>query len=145
MSRSRTNPRFNLDVLPDALAESQIAYRRLAALGGLRGRRKDGVPSPNTFWENASFRNYADYASTEPFRAGLAELMALGENHVCAVMCAEAVWWRCHRRIVADYLIAAGAAVFHILGPGKMSPATITASARQGEAGQLIYSEIGGP
>ncbi len=141
--RSRTNPQFNLDVLPDALAERQIGYRHIAALGGLRGRRKSDDPSPNTFWENASFRNYADYALTEPFRAGLADLTALGEDHVCAVMCAEAVWWRCHRRIVADYLIAAGRAVFHIMGPGKIAPATMTVAAHQGEAGQLIYSETG--
>ncbi|MGI8840445.1 MAG: DUF488 domain-containing protein, partial [Caulobacteraceae bacterium] len=137
--RSRTNPQFNLDALPDALAERQIAYRHIAALGGMRGRGKGGDPSPNTFWDNASFRNYADYALTEPFRAGLADLIALSERHVCAVMCAEAVWWRCHRRIVADYLMAAGRAVFHILGPGKIAPATMTAAARPAGGGWLIY------
>ena len=137
--RSRTNPQFNLDVLPGALAERQIAYQHIAALGGLRGRRKDGDPSPNAFWENASFRNYADYADTDPFRAGLADLIALGEIHVCAVMCAEAVWWRCHRRIIADYLIAAGAVVFHIMGPGKITPATMTPAARRAGGERLIY------
>ncbi len=141
--RSRTNPQFNLDALPGALAERQIAYRHIAALGGLRGRPKGAAASPNTFWENASFRNYADYADTAPFRAGLAELVALGEDRLCAVMCAESVWWRCHRRIIADYLIAAGAAVFHILGPGKISAATMTAAARQTTDGRLIYAQAG--
>ncbi|MEO8926416.1 MAG: DUF488 domain-containing protein [Caulobacteraceae bacterium] len=137
--RSRTNPQFNFDTLPGGLAERQIAYRHIAALGGLRSRRKDAGPSPNGFWENASFRNYADYALTEPFRDGLAELMALGDSHVCAVMCAEAVWWRCHRRIIADYLIAAGARVFHIMGPGKITPATLTPAARDAGGGRLTY------
>ncbi|MDQ2860673.1 MAG: DUF488 domain-containing protein [Pseudomonadota bacterium] len=140
MPRSRTNPQFNFDALPGALAERQIAWRHIAALGGLRRRRKDGEPSPNTFWENASFRNYADYADTEPFREGLAELIALGASQVCAVMCAEAVWWRCHRRIIADYLIAAGKSVFHIMGPGKIVPATLTPAARPDGAGRLIYA-----
>ena len=73
-------------------------------------------PSPNGFWENASFRNYADYAMGAEFRAGLSELRSLADRHSCALMCAEAVWWRCHRRIIADYLIAAGEPVVHILG-----------------------------
>ena len=138
--RSRTNPQFNFDALPGALAERRIAWRQIAALGGLRPKRKDGEPSPNTFWENASFRNYADYADTEPFREGLAELIALGDSHVCAIMCAEAVWWRCHRRIIADYLIAAGEAVFHIMGPGKIVPAVLTPAAHPDGAGRLIYA-----
>jgi uncharacterized protein (DUF488 family) len=136
--RSRTNPQFNLDVLPGALAARRIAYRHIAALGGLRSRRKDAAPSANTFWENASFRNYADYAETEPFREGMAELLHLGGPHVCAIMCAEAVWWRCHRRVIADYLIAGGATVFHIMGPGKITPATLTTAARVA-GGELIY------
>jgi uncharacterized protein (DUF488 family) len=138
--RSRTNPQFNMDVLPGALAARGIGYRHIAALGGLRSRRKDAGPSPNTFWENASFRNYADYAETEPFREGLAELIKLGAADVCAIMCAEAVWWRCHRRIIADYLIAGGSPVFHIMGLGKTAPTTLTPSAREGGVGQLIYA-----
>jgi uncharacterized protein (DUF488 family) len=137
--RSRANPQFNLDVFPGALAARRIAYRHIAALGGLRSRRKDAAPSPNAFWENASFRNYADYAETEPFRQDLAELLDLGRTQVCAIMCAEAVWWRCHRRIIADYLISGGALVFHIMGPGKITPATLTPAARAGGGGQLIY------
>ena len=137
--RSRTNPQFNLDAFPQALAARAIAYRHFAALGGLRSRARDAPPSPNPFWKNASFRNYADYADTEPFRDGLDELIGFGESRVCAVMCAEAVWWRCHRRIIADYLIAAGAAVFHIMGPGKITPAALTPAAREAGGGRLIY------
>jgi uncharacterized protein (DUF488 family) len=137
--RSRTNPQFNADALPEALAEYDILYRPSPPLGGLRGRRRGVEVSPNLFWENTSFRNYADYALTLPFRAGLAELVELGTSRRCAVMCAEAVWWRCHRRIIADYLLADGMAVFHIMGPGKIDPATPTPSAREGGDGGLVY------
>jgi len=118
--RSRTNPQFNTDVLPQALAEAGIAYRHIRALGGLRHKPKDAPPSPNTLWRSDPFRNYADYALTEPFRAGLAELRGLTEQHVCAIMCAEAVWWRCHRRIVADYLLAGEVPVAHIMPAGMI-------------------------
>jgi uncharacterized protein (DUF488 family) len=137
--RSRTNPQFNLDTLPVSLAESGIDYRHLARLGGLRGRRKDGPPSPNSFWENASFRNYADYTATEAFRAGLAELRELGETSSCAIMCAEAVWWRCHRRLIADYLLADGEEVLHIMGAGKLEPAKLNPAAVRRPEGTLIY------
>jgi uncharacterized protein (DUF488 family) len=138
--RSRTNPQFNSDVLPDALAARAISYDHLAQLGGLRGKRKDRAESPNDFWENASFRNYADYAGTEPFREGLADLRALGHERPTAIMCAEAVWWRCHRRIIADYLLAAGEEVFHIMGPRKIEPARLTPAARHMPDGSLLYS-----
>src|SRR5690606_23770756 len=111
--RSRTNPQFNRDVLGAALAACQIGYAHSAALGGLRGRQQAAGPSPNGMWENASFRNYADYALTAPLREGLADLRDLGARQRTAIMCAEAVWWRCHRRIIADYLLAAGETVFH--------------------------------
>ena len=135
--RSRTNPQFNRDSLPESLAEHGIGYEHMAELGGLRGRARGG-PSPNTFWENQSFRNYADYARTEAFRAGLGRLRALGRERPCAIMCAEAVWWRCHRRIIADYLLDAGEAVFHILGPGQAEPAKLTPAARH-EGSALVY------
>jgi len=137
--RSRTNPQFNTDVLPDALAARDISYRHLAELGGLRGKRKDRAESPNNFWENSSFRNYADYAGTEAFREGLKNLRALGHKQTTAIMCAEAVWWRCHRRIIADYLLAAGEEVFHIMGPGKVEPARLTPAAQVQPDGSLIY------
>ncbi|GGF49229.1 hypothetical protein GCM10011611_64540 [Aliidongia dinghuensis] len=137
--RSRTNPQFNADTLPDRLAQSGIGYRHLPRLGGLRGHRKGATPSPNGFWENASFRNYADYAMTEEFHAGLEELRSLHREHVCAIMCAEAVWWRCHRRIIADYLLSAGEPVLHILGPHHTAPASLTPGARQQADGTLVY------
>jgi uncharacterized protein (DUF488 family) len=137
--RSRTNPQFNADALPAPLGMAGIEYRHLPALGGLRGRRADETPSPNTLWRNDAFRNYADYATTEAFRAGLGELKALAFDHCCAIMCAEAVWWRCHRRIIADYLLAQGIGVAHIMGPGKIDPATPTTGARALADGKILY------
>jgi uncharacterized protein (DUF488 family) len=137
--RSRTNPQYNGDVLPETLSAFQIDYTHIAALGGLRGHARDIAGSVNAFWENKSFHNYADYAMTDAFRAGLAELRELGHAQRCAVMCAEAVWWRCHRRIIADYLIAAGETVFHILRAGHIEPAQRTGAARPGPRETLIY------
>jgi uncharacterized protein (DUF488 family) len=137
--RSRTNPQYNLETLPKSLSEFQIAYEHMAELGGLRPRAHDIVPSVNGFWENQSFHNYADYAMGAGFQSGLARLRELGSVQRCAVMCAEAVWWRCHRRIIADYLLIAGEQVFHILGPGKIVPARLTNVARSHPDGALIY------
>jgi hypothetical protein len=118
--RSRTTPQFNGDTLPDSLTAAAIGYRHLAALGGRRQHRKGAPASPNTYWRVAAFRNYADYAETDEFRAGLAQLRVLATGDRCAVMCAEAVWWRCHRRIITDYLLVGGAPVEHIMGrPGR--------------------------
>jgi len=136
--RSRTNPQFNAESLPGRLAVDGILYHHLPKLGGLRGHRKD-APSPNGFWENASFRNYADYALTAPFRDGLNELRALAAQHACAIMCAEVLWWRCHRRIITDYLLAAGEPVAHILGPHHIEPATMTRGARPQADGTVLY------
>ena len=88
-----------------------------------------------------AFRNYADYAETDEFRAGLAALRTLARERSCAIMCAEAVWWRCHRRIIADYLLAEGVPVQHIMGVGKVTEATITAGAIVGADGTLRYPE----
>jgi len=137
--RSRTNPQFNADALPDALAGAGIKYRLLAALGGLRHRKKGATPSPNTLWRVAAFRNYADYAATDAFRIGLDELRALARDNCCAIMCAEAVWWRCHRRIIADYLLANGVHVAHIMGQNKVDAATLTPGARLLPNGTLVY------
>lgn len=139
MPRSRTNPQYNQDVFGDTLADFQIGYEHIAALGGLRGRQRTSTESPNTFWENQSFRNYADYALSPAFRAGLKRLRELGASRRTAYMCAEAVWWRCHRRIITDYLLAAGEQVFHILGPGHIDVATMTPTARGDGHGGLIY------
>jgi len=138
--RSRANPQFNADTLPRELAKFGIGYERIPELGGLRKRPKSEGPSPNTFWENESFRNYADYAMTRPFREGLARLEQLGSTHVCAIMCAEALWWRCHRRIIADYLLAEGNPVRHIMGHGSIEPARMTQGAATTREGTVVYA-----
>lgn len=137
--RSRTNPRYNSEEFAKALAEFQINYEHIAALGGLRGRKWDVPGDANAFWENRSFHNYADYAMSKEFRSGLVRLCELGHATRCVIMCAEAVWWHCHRRIIADYLMAAGETVFHILGPNHIERARITDGARLGAAGSLTY------
>ncbi|MGC2204126.1 MAG: DUF488 domain-containing protein [Stellaceae bacterium] len=90
-------------------------------------------------WRNASFRNYADYAATGAFRTGVNELKSLAREHCCAIMCAEAVWWRCHRRIIADYLLTEGVPVAHIMGSGKIEPAAFTPGAERLEDGTIVY------
>lgn len=137
--RSRTNPQYNIETLRETLSEFQIGYEHIAALGGLRPRNQDVPSETNGFWENQSFHNYADYAMSEEFRGGLVRLRGLGHVRACAIMCAEAVWWRCHRRIITDYLIAAGEEVFHILGPNHIDPARITPEAKTGPGGRLTY------
>jgi uncharacterized protein (DUF488 family) len=137
--RSRTNPQFNRETLAGDLAKVQIGYVHIAALGGLRKRSSRTGISPNMFWDNPSFRNYADYAMTRDFREGLTELRDCGHARRAAVMCAEAVWWRCQRRIIADYLICAGERVFHILGKGHVDEAQVTAGAIPQPDGTIIY------
>ncbi|MEO8453082.1 MAG: DUF488 domain-containing protein [Gemmatimonadota bacterium] len=127
--RSRAMPQFNADVLPASLAADGIGYRHVPALGGRRHHRKGAPLSANPLWRVTAFRNYADYAETDEFRAGLAELLGLAREHRAAIMCAEAVWWRCHRRIIADYLLARGLPVEHIMGLGKATPAVLTPGA----------------
>lgn len=140
--RSRTNPQYNHDILPQTLATFHVAYEHVAALGGLRGGSRDVLPSVNAFWQNASFHNYADYAMGDSFGGGLARLRELGRAERCAIMCAEALWWRCHRRIIADYLLAAGETVFHIVGPRHIEPARMTDAARLDPSGFLTYPPI---
>jgi len=136
--RSRTNPQFNADVLPAELAKVGMRYVHLSALGGLRGKKKT-APSRNFGWRVDSFRNFADYAETEPFARGLDELLTLASQSTCAIMCAEAVWWRCHRRIVADYLLARGACAKHILSADRAEEATMTPFATLAPDSTLIY------
>jgi uncharacterized protein (DUF488 family) len=137
--RSRTNPQYNGDLLPKTLSDLQIDYQQIPALGGRRGHSRDVSAAVNAFWQNQCFHNYADYALSESFRSGLATLRDLGHVTPCAIMCAEAVWWQCHRRIIADYLIAAGETVFHILGRNRIEPARLTDAAKAGREGSLIY------
>jgi uncharacterized protein (DUF488 family) len=137
--RSRTNPQFNQDTFPASLRERHIGYIHLRALGGLRGRPRGSNPSPNMYWRNESFRNYADHAMTAEFAAALRELRTLGQERTATIMCAEALWWRCHRRIIADYLLAAGEQVFHIMTGSRIEPASLNPGAVRREDGTLIY------
>jgi uncharacterized protein (DUF488 family) len=136
--RSATNPQFNAATLPDALAPA-IGYLHLAELGGRRSMRKDVPPTTNAFWQNRSFHNYADYAMGAEFAAGFRKLLELGEAGPCAIMCAETVWWRCHRRIIADYLIAHAEKVVHIVDAGHVGTATLTPGACLQPDGTLTY------
>jgi len=134
---SRANPQFNKDTFPKSLEPYGIAYAHLPKLGGRRG--KSDKNSPNTFWEHSSFRNYADYAMTEPFREGLEELKAITTEKRTAYMCSEAVWWRCHRRIVTDYLLSQSWTVLHIMSPCKTTKAEINDHAELQSDGTIIY------
>ncbi|MBN9566759.1 MAG: DUF488 domain-containing protein [Alphaproteobacteria bacterium] len=137
--RSRSNPQFNRDALPTALTAFDIAYEHVVALGGLRGKARSQPPHINGFWTNESFHNYADYALSGEFTAGLDHLLAVGAEQRCTIMCSEAVWWRCHRRIVADYLVARGISVFHIMGEGRLVPAQLTPGAIVQPDGRIVY------
>jgi uncharacterized protein (DUF488 family) len=143
--RSRTNPQFNKDTLPETLASFGIAYEHMAALGGLRGKTRSLPPAVNGFWTNESFHNYADYALSAQFRAGLTHLRDEGHQRRCAIMCSEAVWWRCHRRIVTDYLIACGETTFHIMGQGRLEPARLTQGAVVQPDGTIVYPAMNQP
>jgi uncharacterized protein (DUF488 family) len=137
--RSRTNPQYNFDVLGGGLEPWQVGYDRIAELGGLRGRAREVPPDVNGCWENQSFHNNADYALTAAeFGAGLDHLEQLANERPTAVMCSEAVWWRCHRRIIADYLLARGRPVFNLMGKDRVDQAKITVAATP-RGGRLAY------
>jgi uncharacterized protein (DUF488 family) len=121
--RSRHNPQFNRDTLPETLRRAGIEYLHLAELGGLRKARED---SANTGWRNLSFRGFADYMQTPEFENGLARLMDLAKTRRAAVMCAEAVPWRCHRSLIGDALVARGAEVFELSGVTRAQPHRMT-------------------
>jgi uncharacterized protein (DUF488 family) len=125
--KSRYNPQFNTDSLPAPLRVAGIEYLHMPGLGGLRHARKDSI---NTGWRNDSFRGYADYMQTPEFDAALGELLHVSEGRQAAVMCAEAVPWRCHRSMIADALTARGIAVEHIMSTAKRNPHKMTGFAR---------------
>jgi uncharacterized protein (DUF488 family) len=125
--RSRFNPQFNHDALPASLAAVGIAYEHMPGLGGLRHPRRD---SPNTGWRNLSFRGYADYMQTPEFPSNLQALQDLEAGRRVAIMCAEAVPWRCHRSLIADALITRGVAAVHIMSATKANPHQLTSFAR---------------
>lgn len=139
--RSRTNPQFNFDALPEALAAWQIGHTRIEELGGRRNKSKIVPPEVNSFWINRSFHNYADYALSDEFNVGFSRLTELSNERRCAVMCSEAVWWRCHRRFVADYLIHDGRDVFHLMGAARVDPARMNTAARAAGAA-LVYPAL---
>lgn len=123
MPRSASQPQFNFETLPKALAKSGIGYRHLAGLGGLRRGKSD---SPNGGWRNPSFQAYADHMQTEEFDLGLAVLVKLAVERPVAVMCAEAVPWRCHRSLIADAMVVRAFMVLDILSPTRCQPHVLT-------------------
>ena len=125
--RSRRNPQFNKETLPDALKTAGIGYVHLPGLGGLRHARAD---SPNMAWRNASFRGFADYMQTDEFAENIKSLSDLAKEGYMALMCAEAVPWRCHRSLIADALTVRGIAVEHIMSTAHRQPHTLTPWAR---------------
>lgn len=135
---SRRYPQFNKSALEESLAESGIRYRHEPRLGGRRTPRKD---SHNTAWRNAGFRGYADYMETPEFDAGIKELLELARTQRAAIMCAEALWWKCHRSLIADYLKAAGHEVIHIVDARKTEEHPFTSAARIVE-GKLTYAGL---
>lgn len=140
--RSRRNPQFNLEALEHALPAAGIGYVHLAALGGLR--RGLGERSPNTGWRNDSFRGFADYMMTAQFQKGLEGLLGLAAQETVAIMCAEAVPWRCHRSLIADALTVRGVRVTHILGQGRTQPHRLTPFA-QVKGLEITYPASGPP
>ena len=125
---SKRYPQFNKDALAESLKAHGIRYEHFSELGG---KRKSNPDSRNTAWRNASFRGYADYMETEQFQKGIQRLLDVAAKaRATAIMCAEAVWWRCHRSLVADYLKARGVEVLHILGASKVEPHPYTSAAR---------------
>lgn len=137
--RSRSNPAYNIDRIPAELAKVGIDYRHCPALGGRRPRQAGIDESLNALWRERSFHNYADYALGETFGEALDTLIRLGEEQRLALMCAEAVWWRCHRRIITDYLLLNGHPVDHLMAPGRTEPAKPTPGSERTDAGKVIY------
>ncbi len=138
--KSLRNPQFHTGSLATTLPAAGIGYVHLERLGGWRKAEPD---SPNDGWHNKSFRGYADYTLTDGFAAGLAELETLAEDTPTAMMCSEALWWRCHRRLVADRIVHQGGEVLHIAGNGTTAPRELTRFAVVDPHGRLVYPEAG--
>jgi uncharacterized protein (DUF488 family) len=134
--RSRRWPHFGTDRLTRSLPAHGIEYVHLPALGGWRRPVEN---SPNGGWRNSSFQGYADYALTEDFAEGLAELCGLARTRSTAMMCSEGLWWRCHRRIVADRLVVAGSDVFHVGPDGRTTRHALPDFARVRPDGRVVY------
>lgn len=135
---SRRHPQFGREALAASLKEAGVQYAHFPELGG---RRKPAPDSHNTAWRNEAFRGYADYMETVEFVAGVARLLETAARSRTAIMCAEAVWWRCHRSLISDFLKARGVEVLHILDAKKSEPHPYTSAARVVE-GRLTYREL---
>jgi uncharacterized protein (DUF488 family) len=135
---SRRYPHFNKEQLERSLPEVGIEYRHFSELGGRRRALPDSL---NMAWRNKSFRAYADYMETGSFREGVARLLDLAQQQRTAIMCSEAVWWRCHRSLISDYLKAGGIEVMHIMAPGKAEAHPFTSAARIVN-GELSYRGV---
>jgi uncharacterized protein (DUF488 family) len=138
--KSRRHPHFHTDALAQSLPARGMAYTHLPQLGGWRRAASD---SPNGAWRNLSFRGYADYAMSDEFAEGLARLRELAGAHATAMMCSEALWWRCHRRLIADRLAVAGQTVWHIGSDGRRSAHRVTPFAAVGVDGNVTYPAAG--
>lgn len=138
---SRRFPHFNDDVLAEKLPELGISYRRAEELTGRRKVSTTIAFEVNGFWNNRSFHNYADHALSSEFSESLQELIHAAQDTLTVIMCSEAVWWRCHRRIISDHLLAAGQQVNHIMGPGNITEASLTEGAVIGPDDQVTYPE----
>lgn len=135
---SRRFPHYDAEPLARSLANQDMDYWILPPLCGRRSRRELEGAEPENFWTNASFARYAAYARSTPFAQGLHALVERSRTQRCALMCSEAVWWRCHRRIITDHLLALGSPVSHIMATGKIDEATLTQGARiEGDA--VVY------
>lgn len=135
---SRRYPQFNRENLEASLAEAGIEYRHFPELGGRRRAKPDSL---NMAWRNETFRGYADYMDTDGFREGMARLISVASSRRTAIMCAEALWWRCHRSLISDYLKAKGVEVSHIMASGKSEAHSFTSAARIVD-GELSYRGI---
>lgn len=132
---SRKFPQFNAENLAETLPEAAIEYIPFNQLGGRRKVRKD---SPHTVWRNEAFRGYADHMDTDEFKKGIDDLLTLSAKRRTVIMCSEAVWWRCHRSMIADYLKSLGVIVIHIMSPGKTEEHPYTSAAKILN-GKLVY------
>lgn len=139
---SRRHPHFGREPLARAVEAAGLAYRHEEALGGRRG--PPDPESPNAGWRSEGFRAYADHLHSEEARAALGRLRSAAEDRTAAVMCAEAVPWRCHRQLIADWLVAGGWEVRHILAPGRTDPHDLREMARVLEDGRVIYPDPAG-
>jgi uncharacterized protein (DUF488 family) len=135
---SRRYPQFNKERLRESLAEAGVEYRHFPDLGGRRRAKPDSL---NMTWRNETFRGYADYMETDDFRKGISHLLEIARADRTAIMCAEALWWRCHRSLISDYLKATGVGVCHITGAGKSEAHPFTSAARLVN-GKLSYRGV---